>query len=152
MKPTLFATAIAITLLTTSTSSADVLKRYFIELGRNLGYGISDGYHADRDCLSASKGCDDCSAAQHPMMHQPLAPQPMMYQPTMAPEYSQTPPPQFQQEPQFQQGPRFQQVQYPAGYYVAPAYQPQYQPLAPTFVQPTMPSFAPPARRPASLW
>ncbi|MCA9122738.1 MAG: hypothetical protein H6822_15450 [Planctomycetaceae bacterium] len=140
MKPTLFAAAVAITLVTTSTSSADVLKLYFIELGRNLGYGISDGYHANRDCLPAYSGCSSCSPSQHPVMQQPPVPQPMMHYPMMTPEYSQAALPQLQQ------------VRYPAGYYVAPAYLPQFQQLPQSRAQTPVPSFTRPPRNPASLW
>lgn len=141
MKPTLFVTSTAIILLATAASGAGLGRRYITEVGRNIGYGVGDGYHADRYCLSACAACSSCSPVQQPMMQQPMTPYP-----TVAPDYSQWAPHQLQQ------------VRYPVGYYAPPMYQPQYapqyQPVGPAYGQPT-PAFRPvarPDRSPASLW
>ena len=137
MKPTLFAATTAMMLLTTATSNAGPGHRYITEVGRNIGYGISDGYHAQRYCLPAGSTCSSCSPAQQPMMQQPMMQQ-YMQQPVMVPAYQQWAPQQFQQ------------VGYPLGYPVAPVYQPYYQPIAPSYAQP--PAVVRPNRNPASLW
>jgi len=136
MKPTLFATTVAISLVASTTSGADFLRAYFTEVGRNAGYGISDGYHAKRYCMPACTTCTSGSPMQ----------QPMMPSPTIAPEHTQWAPHQLQQ------------VRYPVGYYTTPMYQAQYssqyQPVMPVYGQP-MPALRPvarPDRSPASLW
>ena len=143
MKPKLFAVSTAIILLTSATSNAG--NGYFLELGRNVGYGISDGYHAQRHCLTDGKSCNNCSSVQQPMMPQPMMPQPMMPQPMMpqpmmAPAYSQWAPPAHQQ------------AGYPVGQPAAPINQPWYQPVAPGYGQAAMPAVASPQRRAAWHW
>jgi len=128
MKPKLFAVSAAIILLTSATSNAG--NGYFNQLGRHLGYGISDGYHAQRYCMSDCTSCSGCSPVQQPMMQQPV----------IAPDYSQWTPHQFRQ------------VGNPVGYPAAPKSQPLYQPIAPGFGQPVMPSVASPHRTPVSHW
>ncbi|MCB9937572.1 MAG: hypothetical protein H6823_04970 [Planctomycetaceae bacterium] len=150
MKPTLFATTAAFFLLSSTASAAGTLQAYFTELGRNCGYGISDGYHAQRYCLPACTTCDSCSPVQHPVIQQsvnqrPMMPQPVMQQPmipypAMAPGYTQWAPHQFQQ------------VGYPVGYYAAPVYQQPYPPLVPAYGQPMPTPAARPDRSPAWLW
>ncbi|MBI2478458.1 MAG: hypothetical protein HYV60_07415 [Planctomycetia bacterium] len=137
MKPTLFATTATILLLTTATANAGPGHRYFTELGRNIGYGVGDGYHAQRYCLPACAACNSCSPIQQPTIQQPIMPQP-----AMADAYSQWAPHQLPQ------------VRYPVGYYAAPVYQPQHQPSVPIYGQP-IPVLQPVARpdhSPASHW
>ena len=69
MKAKRFAVSLAMILLTSATSYAG--NGYFKQVGRSIGYGISDGYHAHRNCLTESVTCDNCSPAQQPMMQQP---------------------------------------------------------------------------------
>ncbi|MDA1054698.1 MAG: hypothetical protein O3C40_30085 [Planctomycetota bacterium] len=128
MKLQLFAVSAAIILLTSAISNAG--NGYFNQLGRINGYGISDGYHAQRYCLPACKSCGNCSPVQSPMNPQPM----------MGPAYSQWAPHQLQQ------------AGYPIGYPVTPTYQPWYQPFAPGYGQPVMPSIASPYRTPALRW
>ena len=76
MKPKLFAVSAALILFTSATAIAG--NGYFNQVGRNCGYGISDGYHAQRNCLTDGKSCNECSPVLQPMMPQPMMPQPMM--------------------------------------------------------------------------
>lgn len=135
MKPALFATSVGIILFTSAASNAG--NGYFTKLGRNLGYGISDGYHAQRYCLPGGMPCSAGSPFYQPMMQQP-----MMQQPVMAPTPAQWAPPQFQP------------AGYPASssYPVMPVYQPWYQPSVPTYGVPVTPSQARPAQSPVLHW
>jgi hypothetical protein len=130
MKPKFFAASAAIILFTSTASNAG--HGYFNLVGRNFGYGISDGYHAHRSCLTDWTPCHECSPAQQPMMQPPI-----ITQPTMAPADSQA-------SPQ-----RFQQVGYPVASPIVPHYRPWQQPAAPSFAQPPIAPFAIPNRTPA---
>ena len=138
MKPMLFATAAAMILVTSANSQAG--NGYFKELGRNLGYGISDGYHAQRYCLPACTACSSGVLQPQPMFQHPMMQQPTMHQPGLAPASAPWAPSQFQQ------------AGYAVGYPVRPIYQPWYQPSVPSYGQPGMPSLASPQRSQALHW
>ena len=42
-----------------------------VQIGRYLGWGINDGYHANRDCLPMCMPCNSCSPVGQPMMATP---------------------------------------------------------------------------------
>lgn len=143
-----FAVSAAIILLTVANSNAG--DGYFNLVGRNFGYGISDGYHAHRNCLPDYMPCNNCEPAQQPVMPQPMMQQPviqqrvlqqsMMQPPRMAPAYTQSAPQQFRQ------------AGFPVGLPTAPMYQPQHQPIAPIYDYPSVPQVESRTPRSAVHW
>ncbi len=140
MKFKLFALASALILLASPTSNAG--HGYLNQVGRNIGYGISDGYHAQRYCLEAEITCHSCSPVQPRAVPQRAVPQPMMMQPPVTPQPTLVPA-NSAWVPQ-----HFQPVVYPVTYPVAPMYQTWHQSLAPSYGQPWLPSVAIPNRTP----
>ena len=65
MKSKLLAISAVMILITSATTNAgdSFLKKF----NRYLGYGISDGYHAQRYCQPACTSCNSCSPLQQPM-------------------------------------------------------------------------------------
>ena len=93
-----FALSLTIVLFVSAVSHAG--DSIFTRLGRYLGYGISDGYHAQRYCTS---GCTSCSGA--PSVQHTVSPGVMQ-----VPAYAQP-------------VHRYRQVQYPIAPLPLPAYQ-----------------------------
>ncbi len=69
MKLKLIAISASLFFVTSLASAAE--PSLCLKISRYLGYGIHDGYHAQRNCLPMGEGCDSCSAVQQPMMVMP---------------------------------------------------------------------------------
>ncbi|MBP89458.1 MAG: hypothetical protein CMJ64_22570 [Planctomycetaceae bacterium] len=69
---------IAAILVFASASSAQAQTNVFNAIGRYLGWGISDGYHANRSCGACST-CATCEAQAYPVQAQPPLAAPMQH-------------------------------------------------------------------------
>lgn len=117
MKLKLLALSVAMSLLSSATSYAG--DGYLTKIGRALGYGISDGYHAQRYSVPGCSSCNGSSPVQQPMMMQPLRPQPTAAAHSLRPAS------------------QFQHAGYPVGYPTMSMSSSWYQPQRPAYRQPT---------------
>jgi hypothetical protein len=154
MKPKPFVLSGAIILLTSVASYAG--NGYFNAVLRNVGYGFSDGYHAERYCLTECS-CSDCSPMQEPpMMQQEILPQPMLAPPEMHQAMMRYPTTQqpVMRYPMTAPGLQsatceYPEAGYPVAYPVTQGYWLWYPSFAPAFRQVVTPAVAIPNRTPA---